>query len=116
MQLDVIRPPVEQREEQPNQLLAWEFPRKKFKIIRLIGSGAFGEVWLAEAEGILKLNQRDEESEASERRQKVKRRLKLRAKERGVRLEYVNFSYEERTLVAVKTLKGNFGITLIHFR
>ena len=41
--------------EQSNDLpydMAWEFPRNRLKFIKTLGSGAFGEVWLAEASGI----------------------------------------------------------------
>lgn len=31
---------------------AWEFPREKLTFLKTLGSGAFGQVWLAEAEGI----------------------------------------------------------------
>ena len=94
----------------------WEFPREKFSMIRSIGSGAFGEVWLAEAEGILAPDEKNQTSEVTERRDKIKRRLKLRAKMKGAKLEYVNFPYKKRTLVAVKTLKGNVGKMFINFR
>ena len=94
----------------------WEFPREKFSLIRSVGSGAFGEVWLAEARGILAPDERNQTTEVTERRDKIKRRLKLRAKMKGAKLEYVNFPHKERTLVAVKTLKGNVGKMSINLR
>ena len=32
--------------------MAWEFPKQKLTFIKSLGKGAFGEVWLAEADGI----------------------------------------------------------------
>ena len=32
--------------------MAWEFPVQNLSFIKSLGKGAFGEVWLAEAEGI----------------------------------------------------------------
>ena len=40
--------------EQANDLpynMAWEFPRERLTFVKTLGSGAFGEVWLAEAAG-----------------------------------------------------------------
>jgi len=33
--------------------LAWEFPRKRLSIQQMLGCGAFGDVMLAEASGII---------------------------------------------------------------
>ena len=73
----------------------------------MIGSGAFGEVWLAEAEGILTLEPRDKTSIAAKRRSKIRRsqrytHLHIKEKKKGALPE----STGEKTLVAVKTLKG----------
>ena len=73
----------------------------------MIGSGAFGEVWLAEAEGILTLEPRDKTSNAAKRRSKIRRshrytHLQVREKKKAAMPE----STGEKTLVAVKTLKG----------
>ena len=32
--------------------MSWEFPRNRLAFIKTLGSGAFGQVWLAEAQGI----------------------------------------------------------------
>ena len=87
----------------------WEFPRDRLNFLKMIGSGAFGEVWLAEAEGILTLEPRDKTSNAAKRRSKIRRsqrytHLSGREKKKKALPE----SAREKTLVAVKTLKGVF--------
>ena len=32
--------------------MAWEFPRERLTLTKILGQGAFGQVWLAEADGI----------------------------------------------------------------
>ena len=75
----------------------------------MIGSGAFGEVWLAEAEGILTLEPRDKTSNAAKRRSKIRRSQRYthwQGRER--KKTALPESAGEKTLVAVKTLKGNY--------
>ena len=75
--------------------------------MKMIGSGAFGEVWLAEAEGILTLEPRDKTSIAAKRRSKIRRSqryIHLHTKEK--KKAQLPESSGEKTLVAVKTLKG----------
>ena len=85
----------------------WEFPREKLTFVKMIGSGAFGEVWLGEAEGILTLEPRDKTSSASKRRSKIRRSQRytnMQGKDRKKSL--IPEALAEKTLVAVKTLKG----------
>jgi len=49
--LDPDRTLFDQSSELPYDT-AFEFPRDKLTFIKSLGKGAFGEVWLAEAEGI----------------------------------------------------------------
>ena len=86
----------------------FEFPRERINLIRELGSGAFGEVWLALAEGILALDATKGTGEASKRRRKMKHELKSRGMLRGAWMEYSNLPCHKRILVAVKFLKGNF--------
>lgn len=50
-QFDNNRSLFEQSSELPYDL-AWEFPRDRVNFVKTLGSGAFGCVWLAEADGI----------------------------------------------------------------
>ena len=87
----------------------WEFPKEQLRFIKKLGSGAFGQVWLAEALGILSMDSRNNTSEASKRRQKMKRKLQLaktHRREIGYQSMFINEA-SDNILVAVKTLKGN---------
>ena len=87
----------------------WEFPRNGLNFIRILGSGAFGQVWMAEAEGILALDSRNKTSEATRRRKKIKRNLrhyKFRQRNRESQLDIRDLDFIKKPLVAVKTLKG----------
>lgn len=50
-QIDKDRTLFEQSNELPYDP-AWEYPRERLTFLKTLGSGAFGQVWLAEAEGI----------------------------------------------------------------
>ena len=93
----------------------WEFPRERLSFLKMVGSGAFGEVWLAEAQGILVLDPRDKTSNASKRRSKMRRSQRYthmngRDKKKSIAQAEVSF---EKTMVAAKTLKGipSFDLT-----
>ena len=51
LQLDPDRTLFDQSNDLPYDM-AWEFPRERLTFIKTLGSGAFGQVWLAEAEGL----------------------------------------------------------------
>ena len=108
LQFDPNRTLFEQSSELPYDP-DWEFPRDRLNFVKMIGSGAFGEVWLAEAEGILTLDPRDKTSIAAKRRSKIKRSQRythLYTKER--KKAQLPESSGEKTFVAVKTLKGSY--------
>ena len=54
----------------------WEFPFERLVLGDRLGAGAFGEVYKAEAMGILALNPRDKTAVASKRRSKLRRSLR----------------------------------------
>ncbi len=107
LQLDPDRSLFEQSGELPYDP-DWEFPRERLSFLKMIGSGAFGEVWLAEAQGILILDPRDKTSNASKRRSKIRRSHRythMNGKDRNKSAARNDVSVE-KTMVAVKTLKG----------
>ena len=80
---------------------AFEFPRERLRMIKVLGSGAFGEVWLAQAYEILGLDPRNKTSEAEQQRGKLRKAKKVEQKmDKEVR--------EGRSLhlVAVKRILG----------
>ena len=90
----------------------WEFPRERLNFVKMIGSGAFGEVWLAEAQGILTLEPRDKTSNAAKRRLKIRKSQRYTHVHGSVKKKNaLTDSVSEKTLVAVKTLKGLFTIS-----
>ena len=79
----------------------WEFPRDKLFLSESIGKGAFGEVWLAKAQGILEFKARAT-SMSPTKKKRFSRMFSFRS-------EYSNaeaFTDTEISVVAVKTLKG----------
>ena len=81
--------------------VAFEFPRNRVRFVNLLGSGEFGEVWLAQAYEINRLNPRDKSKSASEARQKLTSTKNVSKKidkdlDRGVTIP----------LVAVKKITG----------
>lgn len=81
----------------------WEFPYERLVFGERLGAGAFGEVYKAEAMGILALNPRDKSGVASKRRSKIRRSLRAsqRPKKKTIPPNLSN------AVVAVKTVKGN---------
>jgi len=51
LQMDPNRTLFDQSSELPYDMV-WEFPRERLNFMESIGSGAFGQVWLADADGI----------------------------------------------------------------
>ena len=80
----------------------WEFPFERLVLGDRLGAGAFGEVYKAEAMGILALNPRDKSSIGSKRRSKIRRSLRAsqRPKKKQIPADLSNAT------VAVKTVKG----------
>ena len=79
----------------------FEYPRSFLRIVKNLGSGAFGEVNLYQAYQIGHFSPRDKSAEAMKRRKKMREMTNVNKKidkhlEQGNRL----------TLVAVKILKG----------
>ena len=80
----------------------WEFPFERLVMGDRLGAGAFGEVYKAEAMGILALNPRDKSSIANKRRSRIRRSLRAsqRPKKKALEPNLTN------AVVAVKTVKG----------
>ncbi len=79
----------------------WEFPRDKLQLVEPIGRGAFGEVWLAKAQGILEFKATTGNASPV----KIKRLSRVFS----FTSNYHNFdtlNNAGQTTVAVKTLKG----------
>ena len=81
----------------------WEFPFERLVMGDRLGAGAFGEVYKAEAMGILALNPRDKSSIAGKRRSKIRRTL--RASQRPKKKDHLQPN-STNAIVAVKTVKG----------
>ena len=89
----------------------FEFPRNRVRLVNILGSGEFGEVWQAQAYQIDQLRPRDKSAAASKARQKMRSEKRVIRKidkhlEKGLMLQ----------LVAVKKLTGNNLFTFINFR
>jgi len=103
--LDPDRTLFEQSSELPYDPV-WEYPRDRLSFIKTLGSGAFGQVWLAEAEGIHSFSPRDTSQAAVRRRKSF---LKAR-RYQSLTIRYKKQQQQEdvsleKTMVAVKTLK-----------
>lgn len=94
----------------------WEFNPDKLTMIKTLGSGAFGQVWLAEGVGITMLNARDKSDVAKKRRKTITSSKSFRytrmpsmrykkSKDGGL----LKQESEQKTMVAVKTLKDDGG-------
>ncbi|XP_046854218.1 vascular endothelial growth factor receptor 2-like isoform X2 [Xenia sp. Carnegie-2017] len=82
----------------------WEFPFERLVMGDRLGAGAFGEVYKAEAMGILALNPRDKSSIAGKRRSKIRRTL--RASQRPKKKDHLQPN-STNAIVAVKTVKAH---------
>ena len=80
----------------------WEFPFERLVLGDRLGAGAFGEVYKAQAMGILAPNHRDKSSIASKRQTKIRRSpgARQRPEKKQIPSELSNAT------VAVKTVKG----------
>nr|AAS79436.1 vascular endothelial growth factor receptor [Podocoryna carnea] len=109
-QIDPDRTIFEQSSELPYDM-DWEFPRSKISLIKTLGSGAFGQVWLAEAEGIHGFKPRDKSSSASKRRKSFQKGQRRRYHSLSIRyrkqLNVEEVTSLEKSMVAVKTLKDD---------
>ncbi|XP_047126150.1 fibroblast growth factor receptor 4 isoform X3 [Hydra vulgaris] len=102
--LDPSRTIFEQSIELPYDL-SWEFPRHRLDFVRVIGSGAFGQVWFAHARGILALCPRDKSASAARQRAKLYFNTKV---PKSLTKLFTNGSMcDHDTFVAVKTLKSS---------
>lgn len=88
----------------------WEFPRQRLEFDRVIGSGAFGEVWIANARGINALNPTDKSLSAARRRS----RLRINKKIPTIVMNCLckDELCDEKMIVAVKTLKSKFVVVI----
>ena len=99
-QLDEDRTLTDQLEELP-YVMSFEFDRERVRFVKELGSGEFGEVWLAQALEISKLNPRDQSEEA------VTARHNLRgAKKIGREFDKRIKTGRNVELAAIKRLKG----------
>jgi hypothetical protein len=80
----------------------WEFPFERLVLGDRLGAGAFGEVYKAEAMGILALNPRDKSGTANKRRSKIRRTLRASQRPRKKTIP----TALSNAVVAVKTVKG----------
>ena len=84
----------------------WEFPYKYLEFKELIGCGAFGKVYKANAYGIGLMNSRDKSTHAK------KQRKQLNKTPNKTKLAHCEES--ESRIVAVKTTKGILRSITIH--
>ena len=104
-QLDPNRTLFEQSIELPYHG-EWEFPHNRIDFIKVIGTGAFGEVWIARAKGIGALKPTDKSLYASRRRS----RLRYEKKIPKTFLDCLcpDETIDDEDYVAVKTLKRKY--------
>eukprot|EP00111_Clytia_hemisphaerica_P018541 TCONS_00054846-protein len=96
--------------DQSNDLpydMSWEFPRERVTFIKTLGSGAFGQVWLAEAEGLHSFKPRENTPDARRRRKSIQKgRNRYHSMSFRYKKQTQNFEMSlEKMMVAVKTLK-----------
>ena len=83
--------------------MRFEFSRDLVRFVQEIGSGQFGEVWLAQVFNLAHLNPRDESEEAMQIRQKLR---ETSAKKLVKEFDKKVKSGRNIELAAVKRLKG----------
>ena len=88
----------------------WEFPRERLNFIRVIGSGAFGEVWIADAKGIKALKPTDKSLSATRRRSRL--RVSTKVPSAVLNCLCKDVLCDDKLVVAVKTLKGNNQVNI----
>ena len=103
IQIDPDRTIFEQSIELPYDL-EWEFPKHRLEFIKVIGSGTFGQVWLANGRGIHALAPREHNSIAIRRRAKL--RLNRRVPQKLLNCFLDDDLCDQSVFVAAKTLKG----------
>lgn len=81
----------------------WEFPRENLTLLEPIGKGAFGEVWLGKAKGILEFK-----AEATSMSPTKKKRFSRMFSHSSNYSNVTTSENADNTNVAVKTLKGTF--------
>ena len=78
---------------------AWEYPRHKLEFIKILGSGAFGQVWLARALDVYNWNVEGANNEKRKRKTSIQEYIRKTSRSNNNKSSYHSF-------VAVKTLKG----------
>ena len=79
----------------------YEFPRERVRMVKVLGSGNFGEVWLAQAYQIKLLDPRNKSEDAKKQREKIRTSKKA---EKEMDKEIREGGSLE--LVAIKKIKG----------
>lgn len=78
---------------------AWEYPRNQLEFIKILGSGAFGQVWLARAIDVYNWNNEEAMSEKRKRKSSIQEYIRKTSRCNNNKTNLHSF-------VAVKTLKG----------
>lgn len=78
---------------------AWEYPRNQLEFIKILGSGAFGQVWLARAIDVYNWNADFTSEKQRKRKNSLQEFIRKTSRSNNNKTNYHSF-------VAVKTLKG----------
>ena len=100
LQFDPKRTLIEQSSELPYDP-DWEFPEERLLLGEVLDAGNFGQVYVAEAIGIMTFDARNKSPAAFKRRSTIRRRVSTAKLDQDNKGQQYN-----RTTVAVKTLKG----------
>ena len=79
----------------------FEYPRERLRMVKVLGSGQFGEVWLAQAFQIENLDPRNKSPEANKQREKIKKTTNV-----GRLMDKEILEGRSLQLVAVKKIKS----------